>query len=586
MSVVVLDAVLVPDTPLPGDADLIERFVASRDQTAFAELVDRHGTVVLGVCRRVLHDPHDIDDVFQATFLVLVRDASRLRQRQSLASWLYGVAYRISLRVARKKLRRRETVLVDELLIGDGELEKLADRHDQQLVDIELNALSERYRQPLIMKYLAGQSVDEIATELKTTAGAVEGLLKRGKDELRRRLLQRGITLGMSLVAIQVTQQAAQASATQPLIHSLIHAGRTCKSPLNTNSPDMVSDHAIQLATKEIIAMTTTMKATLGVGLTLAGLVIGMGGTGLDSTHRQGEIMAAQLVTTVSATRPAMESLELATLTADPVPKASDQDSLGELVEEGKLEEVREEEGRSPMAIAGAQKNPSQVDFIAPSLIKLDLTKRGENALKIEQALKQPTDVEFQNLSLIEALRFLKNRHQIDIVIDDAAVEEAGIATDEKQINYVASGITLKSILQLLLEPLQLGYLIDDSVLKITTREKVEKTLETRVYNVGQFRDYTSRELMEIVLLTVEPESWNVQSSRNNQPRNDLDPEQQNVSLAQQLNPGLRVPAGSPRHNLATAPPLGVIRASEKLLIVRHRQQVQDEIVELLSKLR
>ena len=86
MSALVLNAELITDSSATGDRELVERFVTVRDQAAFAELVRRHSSVVMGVCRRVLHDPNDIDDVFQATFLVLVRNAGRIRNRSSLAS--------------------------------------------------------------------------------------------------------------------------------------------------------------------------------------------------------------------------------------------------------------------------------------------------------------------------------------------------------------------------------------------------------------------------------------------------------------------------------------------------------------------
>jgi hypothetical protein len=78
-----------------ADGPLLERFVVHHDETAFEALLARHGPMVLGVCRRVLGDPSDIEDAFQATFLVLVRKAGSLRERELLGSWLYGVAYRV-----------------------------------------------------------------------------------------------------------------------------------------------------------------------------------------------------------------------------------------------------------------------------------------------------------------------------------------------------------------------------------------------------------------------------------------------------------------------------------------------------------
>src|SRR4029077_4544240 len=93
-----------------SDAQLLERFILRHDEAAeaaFAALVERHGPMVLAVCRRVLNDPHDAQDAFQATFLVLVRKASTVRRRQSVAEWLYGVALRVSAHSWADSARRR-----------------------------------------------------------------------------------------------------------------------------------------------------------------------------------------------------------------------------------------------------------------------------------------------------------------------------------------------------------------------------------------------------------------------------------------------------------------------------------------------
>src|SRR5437867_10716620 len=95
-----------PAVDAPTDGQLLERFVTQRDEAAFAELVHRHGALVLGVCRRVLDNAADVEDAFQATFMVLVRKADSIRKRDSAASWLYGVALRIARR-ARASIHRR-----------------------------------------------------------------------------------------------------------------------------------------------------------------------------------------------------------------------------------------------------------------------------------------------------------------------------------------------------------------------------------------------------------------------------------------------------------------------------------------------
>ena len=92
---------LLMDGTMTGlsEAQLLERFLARGDQAAFEAIVLRHGPMVLGVCRRLLGDPHDVEDAFQATFLILLRKAGSIRDRQVLGTWLYGVARRVAVRL-------------------------------------------------------------------------------------------------------------------------------------------------------------------------------------------------------------------------------------------------------------------------------------------------------------------------------------------------------------------------------------------------------------------------------------------------------------------------------------------------------
>src|SRR4051794_27924788 len=92
-----------------SEGQLLDRFITLRDEAAFEALVSRHGPMVLGVCRQFLRDPNDVDDAFQATFLVLVRKAASVRHRDLLGNWLYGVAYRVAVRSRAVAARRAAT---------------------------------------------------------------------------------------------------------------------------------------------------------------------------------------------------------------------------------------------------------------------------------------------------------------------------------------------------------------------------------------------------------------------------------------------------------------------------------------------
>lgn len=175
-----------------GDGPLLERYLTHRDEDAFAALVDRLGPMVLGLCRRMLRDPVDVEDAFQATFLVLVRRAPAIRDRDRVSSWLYGVAYRVASRARSRTIRRRTResgadrldVAVDPVATDRDELAATLDR--------ELSGLPERYRAPLVLCYLRGQTHEQAAAELRCPVGTVRSRMARGREILRRRLESRG----------------------------------------------------------------------------------------------------------------------------------------------------------------------------------------------------------------------------------------------------------------------------------------------------------------------------------------------------------------------------------------------------------
>jgi RNA polymerase sigma factor (sigma-70 family) len=181
------------------DAVLLARFINRRDEDAFAALVRRHGPLVLGLCRRWLGNLHDAEDVFQATFLVLARRAASIRKRQSLASFLHGIALRLAARARTEAARRRRPFLATELVDNPDPLQHLSASELRQALDDELDLLSERYRAPLVLCYLQGRTQDEAARELGWSKGTLRRRLSRGRDLLRARLTGRGLSLGSFL---------------------------------------------------------------------------------------------------------------------------------------------------------------------------------------------------------------------------------------------------------------------------------------------------------------------------------------------------------------------------------------------------
>ena len=178
-----------------GDGELLGRFADRRDEAAFEGLVARLGPMVLGVCRRMLADPHDVDDAFQATFLVLVRRAGSIRDRDLVGPWLHGVAARVARRAraesSRRKARERVAVVpeaveaVAEVEPGWPEL--------RALIDEEIDRLPEHHRRAVVLCDVEGLSREEAAIRLGWTPNMVRGRLERARGRLRGRLARRGL---------------------------------------------------------------------------------------------------------------------------------------------------------------------------------------------------------------------------------------------------------------------------------------------------------------------------------------------------------------------------------------------------------
>jgi RNA polymerase sigma factor (sigma-70 family) len=190
-----------------SDRDVLAHFVADRDEAAFAELVRRHGGMVLGVCRRALGNTSDAEDACQATFLVLARKAAAIRRTDAVGAWLYGVARRAAGRLRARAARGREVPLGE--LPGPDTTADVTWRDGLRVLDEELGRLPEAYRAPLVLCYLEGKTQDEAARLLGWTLGAFRGRLERGRARLRDRLNRRGV--GLAVLAAVATAQSGTA---------------------------------------------------------------------------------------------------------------------------------------------------------------------------------------------------------------------------------------------------------------------------------------------------------------------------------------------------------------------------------------
>jgi RNA polymerase sigma factor (sigma-70 family) len=206
------------------DGQLLDGFVSRREEAALAALVRRHGPMVWGVCRRVLRNYHDAEDAFQATFLVLLRQAASIASPELLANWLYGVAHQTALKArattARRRARERQGTEMPEPAVTEQDL-----WHElQPLLDQELSRLPDRYRVAIVLCDLEGKTRKEAARQLGVPEGTLAARLARGRVLLAKRLARHGLTVSSASLATVLAQSAASARTPAPVVSFTIKA--------------------------------------------------------------------------------------------------------------------------------------------------------------------------------------------------------------------------------------------------------------------------------------------------------------------------------------------------------------------------
>jgi RNA polymerase sigma factor (sigma-70 family) len=195
-----------------SDGQLLRYFAAQRDEAAFRLMVERHGPMVLGVCRRILGHLYDAEDVFQATFLVLARRAGTIARQESVGSWLHGVAHRLALKARGQAARRRERERQVATVPYTHPLPEIETRELRAVLDEEIGRLPKKYQAPLILCDLEGKTHAQAAQELGWPAGSMSRWLARGRELLGERLARRGLALPAGGLAAVLTADVARAA--------------------------------------------------------------------------------------------------------------------------------------------------------------------------------------------------------------------------------------------------------------------------------------------------------------------------------------------------------------------------------------
>jgi RNA polymerase sigma factor (sigma-70 family) len=247
-----------------SDAVLLERFARHRDTSAFEALVERYARLVWSVCRRVLADVHDCEDVFQAVFVVLARKAPSLHGRGSLAGWLHTISVRLALKA---KARRRQVASAIEQIPTTAFRDALAELTGRELLwalDEEIRNLPDSLREAVVLCCLEGLSRDEAAARAGCTLPAIKARLERGRDLLRRRLKARSLELPAALFAAGLVVPPAPAAVQESAVH---HLNRPIPVPIQA-----LAEAAFSTSVRKVtVALTLLLVGALGVVVSFSG---------------------------------------------------------------------------------------------------------------------------------------------------------------------------------------------------------------------------------------------------------------------------------------------------------------------------
>ncbi|MFC1759172.1 RNA polymerase sigma factor [Planctomycetota bacterium] len=508
------------------DRELLTSYVRDGDQPAFTQLVRRHAGLVMGVCRRTTRDSHHAEDAFQATFMVLAKNARKVRNPDALSSWLHGVAYRTSLRLNRKLNRKTmrqlsKNVNEEQMVVSGDPFEKLTNQFANQKTDEELHQLPEQLRTPMVLRYLSGKSNAEIADQLGLSVSAVEGRLKRAKSKLRARLMRHGISVGAVVAALAVTRKS-EAAIPESLIESTIQNSlsfhSSCGTPL-----DPAAEQVAKLASEEAIAMSILSSSNLAVVACSAAIIMtGIGLTPLitsaDAANGNGGSIRT---TTSSADDSNAETVVRVTASDNPFATADEDEantsSGDDPFDFGDGDESSTDTDPSGFDDGSAAKDnkkpttatkPTRPVEVAKEIRFFDVKKRSATELKIETQLSTETRLDFLDTPLSEAIEYFEELHQINIEFDSHALDELGIGSDTAVKDRTMSGIPLGDALDLVLRDLDLTWVPTKHVLLITTPDQAASMAENRVYPIPTEWNVSAAELQETIVKNASPSSW------------------------------------------------------------------------------
>ena len=389
------------------DGQLLEDFLSRHDEAALAALVQRHGPMVWGVCRRILPNYHDAEDAFQVTFLVLVRRAASIASRKLFANWLYGVAHQTALKAkataTRRRMRERQVAELPEPAVREEVW-----RDVLPLLDQELSRLPEKYRALIVLCDLEGKTRKEAARQLDCPEGTVAGRLARARTLLAERLARQGLVLSSGALAAALVSEKAASACVPPLV-----VASTIKAAVQ-----VAAGQATAVVSAQVAALTKGVVRTMFLSrlkrVAVVALVVGLLATGVGVVSFRG----------LAGTRDASGSIAAAT--SDPTTPQAPSASAAPV---------------TVVVRAGARLKAGHVEYIVKSLenlkdVKVEVEDAGVNMdlsalIRYKRDSSRQTDSTRQTILKVVEILLTKGINNIHIG-DIARREEATNPTPER----------------------------------------------------------------------------------------------------------------------------------------------------------
>jgi RNA polymerase sigma factor (sigma-70 family) len=433
-----------------SDGQLLQRFLRDCDAAALEQLIRRHGPVVLHACRRQLRQSHDVEDCFQAVWLILARKAASIRRPELLASWLYGVARRTAIQARASAARRRareQQAARPEAVPPDTRAEL------SEALDRELARLPHIYRTAVLLCDVEGVNYNEAARRLGWPEGTLAGRLARARRLLARRLAQQGITL--SAAALTQALAAPADAAVAPVLAIITADAAALFAGAPGRLSEMISSQGIQLAQEVLRIMHLTKLKSIAVWLLAVAAAAGIGGTLLPFLGGRGAATEAR-----AGDEPGP---------ANAAPQA------------GKGNQPARESPRVP---------------------------------RPEDKLATIVSVNFKDVPLSEAVECLRKLTKLNVKVDWAALDEIAVAKDQPvtlQLDKVSARSVLRHLLR---SKQLGYYLENDILVLTTedaANEKMVRRVYPVADLVGT--DSKGANLIEVIRKIVDPFSWQPQLS-------------------------------------------------------------------------